>query len=413
VSYVEQDGIPSGVDITGDIKFVKRTDTRPGQYGFNLTATQPMGRLWGIGSALAAFNGEDVVGYFSLADTGTQFGLNASIGGNSQLSARTNTAYPTNLLLIMATKYQGSPVLAIANLKQIPQTVDLSVVRQKGNGFQVPKMTYTASDSTLDGYFYVDGRLTADVASVDVEAQARVLAGFTNLGKNTVVDFDLPNKQATIASTPATGQLWFDASFAADTSRLALSKDFDWSVFHIHLDGAIDLGPSSVDDAILLVNNLTSVRFQWTFPISFSIVGTYGDMTIVLNKVSIRLDEAWANGYVRPNVKFLSSIKIPLPHFDLSNTTVSGVDLHLLRNVEASLLTVSVGWLCADFRAQPSPYMDGPTVNGVSGMKMYGSDGDQELWFDPGGLVPDLIGDVLVAKFLSRLPNHDFKVTRC
>lgn len=415
VAWIQQEGIPTGVNIEFTIKFVKRTDNRPAQYGFNMTSSQPMGRLWGIGVAIGVLNGQDVLGYFELRDTGTQLGIEASLGGKTEIHTTTNNAYPTNLTLYAETVLNGSLATAAAWLEEIPSSIDLVLERRKGDGFQIPKITYTANTSTLDALVYVNGKLTFDVADTPIEVHARVLAGFTNLGKSTTVNVDLASKRVRIDSTPPTTQVFFNAAFTADTGRFKIGP-FKGSKgpFGYTADGAFDLGPSSIDNAWIVMNSITSIILEWEFPISFTIRGNYGNMVVVLDQVKLRLDEAWMTikGYVNVAGRRWNAATLG---FNLSGRVLNGASLHLMQgNVESVLKQIGFGPLCGELRSKPGPTWWGPIgPTGTSGMILFGANGDQDLWINPGGLVPHFLGNAGVAKFLSRIPGHDAWFQRC
>jgi hypothetical protein len=415
VAWVQQEGIPTGVNIEFTVKFVKRTDNRPAQYAFNMTSSLPMGRLWGIGVAIGVLNGQDVLGYFELRDTGTQLGIDASIGGKTEIHTRTNNAAPTNLTLYAETILNGSLAQAAAWLEEIPSSIDLVLERRKGDGFQIPKITYTANTSTLDALVYVNGKLTFDVADTPIEVHARVLAGFTNLGKSTTVDANLAGKTVNISSTPPTTQIFFNAAFTADTGRFKIGP-FKGSKgpFGYTADGAFDLGPSSVDNAWIVMNSVTAISLSWTFPVSFTIRGNYGNMVVVLDQVKLRLDEAWMTikGYINVAGRRWNAATLD---FNLNGFVMNGATLHLMQGNQArALKQIGFGPICGQLWSRPGPTWWGPIgPTGTSGMVLFGANGDQELWINPGGMIPHFLGNAGVAKFLSNIEGHDAWFQRC
>jgi hypothetical protein len=415
-AFARQTGIPSGVNIAiNSIDFTKKDGPQPTHVSFNMNASQPMGELWGVGAAYRALNNQDVIGYFDITNSGDRLALNAYIGGKTEVHVTTSLAMPTNITLIGLTTINSQPAFGLAVLQQIPANFSLDMEIPGGKGVKVPSLGYSASDSTMDGFVYVDAALTFDMGPVKGGIE-RIFGGFTNLGSNTHVVADTDNKTVTATSSPGTTQLWFDGSLTADTGRETFDKEWVIDVpgpinAKVEVHGVWDLGPSRIDEAVVFVDGLHSAKLRWKFPVAFTIEGDYFDMGMYVNGVRIDIDEVSLRVVVRPEQSYLSGIKK-----EYSTPSIGGVltrlDMHLLRNFEGIRAKFDLPGPapCWALRSQPTP-----VARASSGYALVWSGSTQayDLWLDPGGLIPDIVGDLADAAWLSNAPGHRVHVTGC
>ena len=431
-AYIEQQGIPQGVNMSiSDIQFVKRTDNRPMQVGFNMTASQPLGRLWAVGAAYGVFNGADIAASFDLADTGNQIGINASLGGVAEAHIRTSTASPTNITITGATTVSGVTVYAQAALREMPTNIDLVAGRvANSDGVKLPTIGYTATSnnptygpSTMDGYLFVDGRMTTDVGPFETELRARLFGAFTNLGASTSSTFDLPNKTIRVSSTPATTQLYLSGSFIADTDRYVRSDSRSFSLpgsikIGMSLETAVDIGPTGIEQFGIQMLNVNTLQVRWKIPFSFSISGNYSQIIPFVRDVKFTLDELSAKIKLSVSRKGAEWVSWS-DGVSISKKFSLSIEAHVMRNIELPQITWDLGVACAAVKSRPSAFYKsriGVDPNRVEGVPIWGMYGEQEVWFEPYNLVPgnmlELIVGMGIAKFVSTWQG-DVRITGC